>query len=433
MIKKLLALTMTFVSCVMTFATDMVVKQKNGETLRFDVKNVEEVIFEESIPEETAIVDTSETPLKFKILSDSTVEVINDDSYRDALIDTISIPSKVRIDGKVYSVTSIGNYAFQICSSLTNINIPKSVTFIGLYAFTCSGLTSINIPEGVTSINCWTFEGCTNLTSVKIPESVTTISYYAFSKCRNLTSINIPDSLTTIDNHAFEDCSGLTSIKIPESVTTISDNAFYGCSGLTSINIPNGITSIESSTFAGCSSLTSINIPDSVIYIKSRAFEGCSSLTSINIPDSVFSIDNHAFEGCSSLTSINVASNNPMYSSENGILYNKNKTEVIFIPDGIEPQLFIYDNGTKCYGWVGNKEKCTEVVIPDGVTSIEVRAFSGCNNLTSISIPESVTRIKIYAFKNCTNLDVVIDNSEKNVKVGTEAFEGCKSVTWLKD
>ena len=132
MIKKLLALTMTFVSCVMTFATDMVVKQKNGETLRFDVKNVEEVIFEESIPEETAIVDTSETPLKFKILSDSTVEVINDDSYRDALIDTISIPSKVRIDGKVYSVTSIGNYAFQICSSLTNINIPKSVTIKNL-------------------------------------------------------------------------------------------------------------------------------------------------------------------------------------------------------------------------------------------------------------------------------------------------------------
>ena len=410
MAKKLLVSIVAFVLCVTVLATEMVVKQKNGENWRINVNEVEEIIFDESIPEDSAIVDTSVTPLKFKILSDSTVEVINDDSYRDALIDTISIPSKVRIDGKVYSVTSIGNYAFQICSSLTNINIPKSVTFIGLYAFTCSGLTSINIPEGVTSINCWTFEGCTNLTSVKIPESVTTISYYAFSKCRNLTSINIPDSLTTIDNHAFEDCSGLTSIKIPESVTTISDNAFYGCSGLTSINIPNGITSIESSTFAGCSSLTSINIPDSVIYIKSRAFEGCSSLTSIN-----------------------VASNNPMYSSENGILYNKNKTEVIFISDGIEPQLFIYDNGTKCYGWVGNKEKCTEVVIPEGVTSIGEYAFYNCSNLASINIPESVTRIKIYAFKNCTNLDVVIDNSEKNVKVGTEAFEGCKSVTWLKD
>ena len=80
MIKKLLVLTMTFVSCVMTFATDMVVKQKNGETLRFDVKNVEEVIFEESIPKDTTIVDTSDTPLKFKILSESTVDVIYDDS-----------------------------------------------------------------------------------------------------------------------------------------------------------------------------------------------------------------------------------------------------------------------------------------------------------------------------------------------------------------
>ena len=119
MIKKLLALTMTFVSCVMTFATDMVVKQKNGETLRFDVKNVEEVIFEESIPEETAIVDTSETPLKFKILSDSTVEVINDDSYReDAFPESITIPAKVRIEGKTYNVISIGDYAFSGCSNL---------------------------------------------------------------------------------------------------------------------------------------------------------------------------------------------------------------------------------------------------------------------------------------------------------------------------
>ncbi|MBP5705270.1 MAG: hypothetical protein J6X12_11350, partial [Paludibacteraceae bacterium] len=100
MTKKLLALILTFVSSVMTFATDMVVKQKNGEILRIDVKNVEEVIFEESNSDDSTIVDTSETPLKFNILSDSTVEVIKDNSYSE--LSSVTIPAKVRIDGKVY-------------------------------------------------------------------------------------------------------------------------------------------------------------------------------------------------------------------------------------------------------------------------------------------------------------------------------------------
>lgn len=354
MIKKLLVLTMTFVSCVMTFATDMVVKQKNGETLRFDVKNVEEVIFEESIPEETTIVDTSETPLKFKILSDSTVEVINDDSYRDALIDTIPIPSKVRIDGKVYSVTAIDQYAFAYCS----------------------GLTSIKIPESVTAIK----------------------------------------------DSTFSNCSGLTSIEIPNSVTAIGGKTFYGCSSLASINIPENVTSIEWYAFKGCSGLTSINIPEGVTSIEKFAFSGCGSLTSIDIPESLTSIGAGAFDGCSSL----------------------------------EPRLLVYDNGTKCYGWIGSEEECTSVVIPDGVKeigdhafykifygltsvtfpesleSIGEMAFAGCDKLTTAELSSNLKTLGYGAFMYCKKLDLIINASEADVNVGENAISDCKSVTWLK-
>ncbi|MBQ8020277.1 MAG: leucine-rich repeat domain-containing protein [Paludibacteraceae bacterium] len=201
MTKKLLASVMAFALCQFMLATDMIVKQKNGEIKKFNVEEVEEVIFEGStIPvEDSTIVDESETPLKFKILSDSTVEVINDDSYRDALIDTIPIPSKVRIDGKVYDVTSIGNYAFVRCRSLTNINIPESVTSIGYGTFyDCSGLTSIDIPKSVTRIGESAFVGCSGLTSINISSSIKSITDSTFAYCSSLTSIKIPEEVTSI-------------------------------------------------------------------------------------------------------------------------------------------------------------------------------------------------------------------------------------------
>ena len=126
MAKNLLVSIVAFVLCVTVLATEMVVKQKNGENWRINVNEVEEIIFDESIPEDSAIVDTSVTPLKFKILSDSTAEVINDDSYReDAFPESITIPAKVRIEGKIYNVISIGDYAFRDCNGLISIKIPN--------------------------------------------------------------------------------------------------------------------------------------------------------------------------------------------------------------------------------------------------------------------------------------------------------------------
>jgi hypothetical protein len=100
--------------------------------------------------------------------------------------------------------------------------------------------------------------------------------------------------------------------------------------------------------------------------------------------------------------------------------------------DELPPHLLVYDKGTKCYGWVGDKSKCIEVTIPESVTKIDGYAFNGCSSLTSITIPKSVTSIDKDAFGGCKNLDVVIDNKEQNVKIGYGAFNDCKSVKFLK-
>ena len=203
------------------------------------------------------------------------------------------------------AVTSIGNEAFDMCTSLTSIEIPNSVTSIGFYAFSaCTSLTSIEIPNSVTSIGYNAFYNCTSLTSIEIPDGVTSIGNSAFSGCTSLTSITIPASVTSIGSSAFLNCSSLTSIEIPDSVTSIGDRAFYDCSSLTSIEIPDSVTSIGSYAFDYCTSLTSVVIGDSVTSIGDRAFQDCSSLTSIEIPDSVTSIGAWTFARCTSLTSI---------------------------------------------------------------------------------------------------------------------------------
>lgn len=155
-------------------------------------------------------------------------------------------------------VTSIGNYAFYNCSSLTSVTIPNSVTSIGDFSFyNCRSLTGATIPDGVTSIGKYAFYWCSSLTSVTIPNSVTSIGDYAFPYCSKLTSVTLGNSVTSIGNGAFRACS-LTSVTIPDSVTSIGDRAFSCCYNLTSVTIPSSVTEIDTYAFFLCSSLANV-------------------------------------------------------------------------------------------------------------------------------------------------------------------------------
>ena len=280
----------------------------------------------------------------------------------------VVIQSSITVEGKEYTVASIGGYAFENCRSLTSVIIPNSVTSIGESAFYfCSSLTSITIPNSVTSIGSSAFAHCSSLTSVTIPNSVTSIGDGAFAWCSGLTSITIPNSVTSIGDYAFRECRGLTSVTIPNSVTSIGERAFSDCSGLTSVTIPNSVTRIGYSAFSGCRGLTSVTIPNSVTSIGDSAFSGCSGLTSVTIPNSVTSIGRVAFYGCSGLTS---------------------------------------------------------VTIPNSVTSIGYRTFEYCSGLTSVTIGNSVKYIGETAFAKCSKLENVYCYAEKVPSTDGTAFEG---------
>ena len=161
-------------------------------------------------------------------------------------------------------VTSIGNWAFYGCTSLTGIWVGKCNPNYSndengvLYnkektrLIQCPGGLSgtYAIPDSVTSIGNWAFYGCSSLTSIIIPDSVTSIGNRAFMDCTSLTSVTIPDGVTSIGDKAFSGCSSLTSITIPESVTSIGDKAFGSCNSLKVVAFLGEKPSINSSAFA---------------------------------------------------------------------------------------------------------------------------------------------------------------------------------------
>ena len=432
--------------------------------------------------------------LYYNITSSSapyTVEVTRKTSsypYNDwVTFTTITIPKAVSYGGITYSVTSIGEYAFCNCSSLTSVTLGNSVTSIGESAFSyCSSLTSVTLPNSVSSIGYSAFEDCSSLTSITIPNSVTSIAGEAFMGCSSLTSITIPNGVTSIGACTFESCSSLSSITIPNSVTSIGGRAFRKCSSLTSITIPNSVTSVGGAVFHSCSALKSVVLSENITSLETITissgkgfgwygfFEDCSSLTSITIPKNMEFMDEDTFDDCSSLKSIvwnakncksSIFDDSYVSSQITSFVIGKDVEHIpaglceemelipsITIPSGVknigdrafsgcsslvtmvvESDNTVYDSRNHCNAIVETATNkliagCQNTIIPNSVKEIGIYAFSGCSSLTSITIPNSVTSIGEDAFSYCSSLtSVPLGNSV--ISIGESAFRQCYSLT----
>ena len=317
--------------------------------------------------DETDIIIGAIDSLYYNILSetDRTVEVTYGDAYGNYSGDIV-IPQSVIIDGKTYTVTTIGYNAFRSCSSLTSVFIPASCTSIDGNPFIeCSALKEIVVDED--NPNFSSHDG-----ALYNKDKTALIGWPTAEG-----DIDILPSVTTIGEYAFDGCDALTSVSMPE-VTAIGDWAFYGCRALTSVSMP------------------------SVTTIGYNAFEICSSLASVFIPASCTSIDANPFAYCIELKEIVVDENNPNYSSADGALYDKGKTTLI--------------------GWPTAEG---DITIPQSVTTIGERAFYFCSALTSVSMPEATT-IGDGAFYDCKALTSV--SMPEVTEIGYLAFCGCSSL-----
>lgn len=304
--------------------------------------------------------------------------------------------------------------------------------------------TELIIPEGVTEIKPYSFYGFGNLVKLTLPNSVIKIGRETFKNCNNLSEIVFSDNIADIGLDAFKGTKwdemtqeGIiyigkvlyayrgamlpnTSIEIKAGTMTIKDNAFQWCSNLASITIPNSVTQIGNNVFEGCRSLKSIGLPNGIVTIGNRAFALCDSVAKVEIPSSVTSIGSAVFDDCYNLVEIAVANDNQYYTSDDGILFNKEKTRLIKYPAKKVSTTYVLPNTVRIieYGAFGSCSNLNSIELPNSVTSIEDYAFSYCYNLTKIVIPADMMFIGDNAFIQCVKLREVYNMSSLDIKLG---------------
>ncbi len=358
-----------------------------------------------------------------------TFRVINNALYNASGDTLLYYPAGKSGDYEVADKTiSIGDYAFAYTKS-QEVVFPKTLKTFGRNSFYSSSVSKVSIPANVTTFGVAMFSSsrlkeisfASELKAEKLADAM-------FSWCWNLETIMIPKSVCELGTDTFA-ASGLRKVSFADGskVTEIGGCAFRGCQ-IEEFHVPDGVTAIEQSTFyfcqnlkvlefgknsncqmigdeafSDCLSLEKLELPSKMRSIRSRALWN-SGLKEIIIGKGIETIEEGAFSHCQKLNTIAVDSGNRIYTAENGVLFNKEKTELLIYPAG----------------------KTGNYQIPDAVEKIRDSAFDGASKLENIYFNKKITEIGGYAFSECTAL-CVPELPSGLVTIGENAFEYCTS------
>lgn len=359
---------------------------------------------------------------------------------------------------------------FAKCSSLTEIDLPSTLQFIGSCAFDRTGLTKIEIPDNVITIKYQAFNSCDNLADVKLPSNLQTIEMNTFSSCPQLQELELPESLTEISPYAFQYSS--TTLKAPNLtvyalasglsnfngsveltgspganyefddgdyhyIITDDENNLVQLSGFSTSygeNKPSGnlavpgqatafnkkytVTAIGKNVFKDCVDVTSFELPESLTAIGDSAFYGCTGLTEIDLPDNVTSIGNSSFNSCKNLTTIKWPAE---LRSIGTYAFNQTPLTSAILPDKLES----IGDFAFFYGSIEGS-KLQELSLPDSLKSIGKQAFYQCGSLESVKLPASLTSLGDAVFFECVNLQTVeIAENSTLTEIPFGTFAGC--------
>jgi len=305
-----------------------------------------------------------------------------------------------------FPVTAVGSRVFLGSTTLTGITLPNTTTNLGDLVFAgCTALTSFTVPP--SAVGSGLLSNCTTLAKVAIYTNVLSIGESEFSGCTALTTIAIPATVTNIGDWAFQNCSNLSAVYFQGNAPLADSTVFDGASNVTNYYLPK--TAGWGATFAsrptvpvlftfttnsGTITITkyigiggSVVVPDTINGLRvatlgNVTFWGCASLTNITLGSNMTGYAAQAFVGCSNLLTITVDPLNAIYSSLDGVFFNKDRTALCCYPEG----------------------RAGSYTVPDSVTSIEEYAFQDCSSLTSVTLPSSLISIGGMAFAACTSL-----------------------------
>ena len=325
------------------------------------------------------------------------------------------------------TLQSIGDYAFNYCTSLTELTLPESLKTIGSSAFSnCSSLASVINDSSLETINGSAFYNCSSLTSFNLPDSVRFIGSHAFYGCSSLESLNLSDNLTSVGSYAFYNCSA--KMTVPSSLTVIPEHCFYNCDGITEVFISDKVLSVGAEAFYDCDGITKVTIDSAATLIGSNAFAYCDAIKELDIPvdynptgifSSISGVEKITYSFGYSGRMQNRTSSN--YDDTVEYVSRNNLTTVVF-EEGIT-----HIGSYAFYGYYnGNGNVLTNVTLPSTLQSIGEHAFSYCTSLTELILPEELKTIGSYAFYKCTSLES-LNLSDNLTSVGSYAFYNCSA------